>query len=250
MSKVSKWDELQRSWVIAMKDMKIYYLRPAPIMFGVMFPFTLFLSFAVGRDVPIAKLAPLLLAQTLFWASSSVGPVSIPVERRVRTFGRYLSAPLSLVSVLFGKTLAGVLYGLSISTLAVALCIFAFGTAITDAFVLILGMGLASLGFSAMGIMFASIPTQNPGEVMMPMNFIRIPMLFISGLYIPVSQLPTIGQAAAFLSPLTHTLDLMEYGLGGSSHFGIPVNVAVLVLYTLLFIGIGISFHRRIMKTQ
>ena len=250
MSKVSKWDELQRSWVIAMKDIRIYYLRPAAIMFGVLFPFTLFLSFTVGRDIPLEKLAPMLLAQTVFWASSSIAPVSIPMERRVRTFDRYLSAPLSLVSVLFGKTLAGMLYGLAISTLALLLGIFAFGTTITSVFALILGVGLASLEFSAMGIMFASIPTESPGEVMMPMNFVRIPLLFISGLYIPISQLPAIGQAAAFLSPLTHTLDLIKYGLGGSSYFGTPVNTAMLVLYTLLFIGIGISFHKRIMRTQ
>jgi len=219
-------------------------------MFGVLFPFTLFLSFMVGRDVPLEKLAPLLLAQTVFWASSSIGPVSIPVERRVRTFDRYLSAPLSLVSVLFGKTLAGMLYGLAISTLALLIGIFAFGTTITSVFALILGVGLASLGFSAMGIMFASIPTESPGEVMMPMNFVRIPLLFISGLYIPISQLPAIGQAAAFLSPLTHALDLIKYGLGGSSYFGTLVNSAMLVLYTLLFIGTGISFHKRIMRTQ
>ncbi len=42
--------DLMSSWAIAKKDLKCYYARPGTILFGVMFPFFMFLSFIVGRD--------------------------------------------------------------------------------------------------------------------------------------------------------------------------------------------------------
>jgi ABC-2 type transport system permease protein len=127
---------------------------------------------------------------------------------------------------------------------------FAFGAAITNLPALLLGAGLGAFVFSAMGIMFASIPSENPGDVMMPLTFVRIPLLFISGLYIPLEQLPAIGQVAAFFSPLTHTLDLLRYALGGGFYFGIATSSTMLMLYALLFVGIGVSLHKRMMRKQ
>jgi len=75
--------EMRVMWAIAVKDMRTYYTRPPSIMFGILFPFSLFLSFSIGRNVPIAQMIPVLIAQTLFFASSSIGPVVIPMERRL-----------------------------------------------------------------------------------------------------------------------------------------------------------------------
>ena len=49
---------LTAAWAVARKDMRIYYLRPGNLMFGVLFPVFLFFSFAVGRDLPAAVLIP------------------------------------------------------------------------------------------------------------------------------------------------------------------------------------------------
>jgi ABC-2 type transport system permease protein len=104
-------------------------------------------------------------------------------------------------------------------------------------------MALSSLGFSAMGIMFASLPGQSPGQVMMPLNFVRIPLLFISGVYTPVRDLPSWGQIGSMLSPLTHTIELARYALGGETFFGPLMNIVVLAFYTALFLFMGIRFH-------
>ncbi|MGQ9515262.1 MAG: hypothetical protein ACUVTL_09505 [Thermoproteota archaeon] len=55
MSKISKWDELRRVWFITIKDMKIYYWRPSAVCFSFLFPFTLFLYFTAGREIPLEK---------------------------------------------------------------------------------------------------------------------------------------------------------------------------------------------------
>lgn len=232
------------AWAIGEKDVRIYYLKPASLMFGVLFPFSLFLSFLIGRNLTIAQAIPALVAQTLFFASSSIGPVTIPLERRIRTFDRFLSAPVSLTTVLLGKTIAGFIYGTGISIIPIIVGIILFQSVITDFIALFLGIILSALGFAAMGIMFASIPGQGPGQVMMPLNFVRIPLLFISGVFTSISELPLWGQILSVFSPLTHSIELVRGGLGGENFFGAIVNVAVLLFYLLVFLFVGIHFHK------
>ena len=231
------------AWAIGEKDIRIYYLKPASLMFGVLFPFSLFLSFLIGRNLSVAEAIPALVAQTLFFASSSIGPVTIPLERRIRTFDRFLSAPVSLTTVLLGKTIAGFIYGAGISIIPVIVGVVFFQSVIADVAALFLGIILSALGFAAMGIMFASIPGQGPGQVMMPLNFVRIPLLFISGVFISVSELPPWGQILSALSPLTHSIELVRGGLGGENFFGPLVNVVILLFYLVVFLFVGIRFH-------
>jgi len=235
--------EMRVAWAITAKDMRTYYTRPPSLMFGILFPFSLFLSFSIGRTVPISAQIPVLIAQTLFFASSSIGPVVIPSERANQTFDRFLTSPVSLLSVLLGKTLAGVVFGVGTSIIPVLVGIAFFGSQITNIGALVACMALSSVGFSAMGMMFASMPGQSPGQVMMPLTFVRLPLLFISGVYTPVRELPSWGQVGSMLSPLTHTIELARYALGGETFFGPLVNISVLAAYTALFLFMGIRFH-------
>ena len=235
--------EAKVAWAIGEKDIRIYYASPPSLMFGVLFPFSMFLSFVIGRNMPITHAIPILIAQTLFFASSSIGPITIPLERRMQTFDRFLSAPVSLWTILLGKTAAGFMYGVGISIIPIAIGALFLGSQVTAPLALAAGMVLSAFGFAAMGIMFASLPGQGPGQIMMPLNFVRIPLLFISGVFIPVKDLPLWGQIASAFSPLTHTVELVRAGLGGENFFGPLVNVSVLTIYFAVFVFVGIRFH-------
>jgi len=235
--------EIRVAWAIAVKDMRTYYTQPPSIMFGILFPFSLFLSFSIGRNLPLVTQIPILVSQTLFFASSSIGPVVIPIERADQTFDRFLTSPVSLLAILMGKTLGGIIYGAGISIIPVLVGIVFFGSQITNLGALIACFALSSLAFSALGIMFASIPGQTVGQVMMPLNFVRIPLLFISGVFTPIRELPTWMQAVTMLSPLTHTVELARYSSGGETFFGPLVNIAVLTFYAAIFLFMGIRFH-------
>jgi ABC-2 type transport system permease protein len=243
-------DELRRSWAITIKDMKIYYLRPPALMFGVLFPVALFFTFSIGRNMPTERLLPVLAAQTVFWSASSIGPTAIPLERRTRTFERFLSAPISLISVLWGKMMAGFIFGLVITTLATGIGVVWAIQPVLNPLAFAIGVMLSAMVYSAMGILFASIPTGSPGEVIIPLNFVRIPLMFVSGMFIPLDQMPTIGVYAAFLSPLSHTIDLIRLGIGKPSYFGSLSNIGVLIVWLLAFLFIGQAFHKIIMKRE
>jgi ABC-2 type transport system permease protein len=235
--------EMRVAWAIGEKDIRIYYAKTASLMFGILFPFSMFLSFVIGRDIAVNQAIPVLVAQTLFFASSSIGPVTIPLERRIQTFDRFLSAPVSLSTVLIGKTIAGFIYGVGVSIIPILIGVTFFQSDVTDLAALIAGMILSASGFAAMGIMFASLPGQGPGQVMMPLNFVRIPLLFISGVFIPIKDLPAWGQILSMFSPLTHSIELVRAGLGGENFFGPLLNIGVLLLYLIVFLFVGLRFH-------
>jgi len=242
--------EIRVAWAITVKDMRTYYTKPPALMFGILFPFALFLAFSIGRNIPLAYQIPILIAQTLFFASSSIGPVVIPMERANQTFDRFLTAPVSLLSVLMGKTLAGIIYGAGISIIPVLVGVAFFNSQIVNVGSLIACFALSSLAFSALGIMFASIPGQTPGQVMMPLNFVRIPLLFVSGVFTPIGDLPTWMQVVSLLSPLTHTVELARYGLGVGGFFGPAINIAVLGGYAAVFVFMSMRLHVKNQRRQ
>ena len=124
------------------------------------------------------------------------------------------------------------------------------GKSVLNLLALALGLIFSAMVYSAMGILFASIPTGSPGEVIIPLNFVRIPLMFVSGMFIPLEQMPTLGVHFAFLSPLTHTLDLFRLGMGRLSYFGWQLNICVLIVWLFVFLFFGQMFHKIIMKRE
>ncbi len=237
--------DLRASWAIMKKDARIYYLNPGTLMFAILFPLFMFLSFAVGKNAPVDTLIPGLISITILFSSSSIGPMAIPSERRSKTFERLVSAPVSFNSILLGKTLAGFFFSIIIGVIPLVIGLVWFGVQITSIVFLIAGLTLASFCFAMVGIMFGSIPTENPGDVMMLLNFVRLPMIFISGLFIPIESLPEWGQMIAALSPLSYANDLLRYALQGITLYGPLIDSIVLVLFTGFFFWLSIRIKSK-----
>ena len=223
------------AWAIAKKDMRIYYLKPNIIVSGIMFPLFMFLSFAIGKNAPPGTLIPGLIAITLMFSASSIEPVSIPIERRVKTFERLLSAPISLYSLVSGESLSGFLYSLGIACLPLAIGVIVFHTPIVHALILAISMIFTAFCFATLGTLFAAYPTENVGEVMSMLNTVRLPLIFISGVFIPLSAMPVIGQMVALISPLTYGNDMIEYAYTGKSLFSPLLDIMILIIFILIF---------------
>jgi ABC-2 type transport system permease protein len=234
--------EAARAWIIAEKDIRIYYAKPPVLMWGIALPFFMFLSWSVGRNRPAGALIPGLIAITVFFTASSIGPVVIPWEKRVRTFERLLTAPVSLPAILLGKTLAGVVFGLVV-TLIPLLVGLALGARITDPFSLVVGLALAAGAFASLGILFSTFPSQNVGSVMMPATLIRWPLLFVSGVFVPLTALASWGRALAYLSPLTYANDIIQQAMGGEGYLTPVVDAAALLVFWIVFLWAGLRLH-------
>lgn len=238
-------DELAQAWVVTIKDVKVYYLRPGIIMFGLVMPFFLFFSFSVRREMAATQGVARLLAVTILFTAASAGPFIIPLERRIGTYDRLLAAPMSLLTLLLGKAAVGTLFAVAVSIIALIVGVFAFKVVIAHPWLLVAGLLLGSFSFSALGLVFGSIPTRNPGEVQMPSTLLRWGLLFVSGVFIPLPEMGAAAQAIAYLSPLTYAHDLMNHAVLGMGMLPSWLNLSVLLLSSLLFLVPSIWMHRR-----
>jgi ABC-2 type transport system permease protein len=77
-------------------------------------------------------------------------------------------------------------------------------------------------------------------------NFIVMPLFFLSGALFPISGLPTVfGQIVRF-NPLSYAVDGIRGALTGSHVFSFTLDGIVLVIITLLCLFIGSALFKRI----
>jgi len=227
--------EFIAAWAIAKKDMLIYYIKPNIIVMGILFPLFMFLAFAVGRPGDPSVMIPGLIAITILFSASSIEPVSIPIERRMKTFDRLISAPVSLHAVVFGESLSGFLYSIGIAAVPFLAGIVLFKTPVTNPVPLVVGVLLSAFCFATMGTLFAAYPTESPGDIMSMLNVVRLPLIFISGIFIPIDQIPGVAQYATYFSPLTYGDDLIHAAYSGETFFSPVLDIAMLLVFILIF---------------
>jgi ABC-2 type transport system permease protein len=238
--------QLRRAAAISWKDMESYYAKPPLITWGLLFPAVLILSLYVKDPATYLDIAPGVIAMTLLFGNTSMAAIVVTFEKRAGTFQRLLLAPLSLGTIILGKAASAAAYGIA-TALALSLGLM-----------LVLGMPLANpllcgaallLGagcFSLLGLT-AAVMVREVFEAMTLMNFFRFPILFISGVFMPLSQLPPWLKPLAYASPLTYVVELLHLGVAGRGAFTTPF---IPLLAGLLFLLAGwllaaVMFRRR-----
>ncbi|MCK4421508.1 ABC transporter permease [candidate division WOR-3 bacterium] len=236
-------EQLRRSWAITKKDLSVFYLKGPVVISGLLIPSFLFIAFVFGRKFSLEFLIPGLLGMALFVTVSSIGPVIAPWETRMRTFERLVSAPIALWAIILGDIMASLLFGLFITLFIVCVSVILLGTGILS-LTLIVGTILAAFCFSSLGLVISAPPTDNPSNIMMLSSLIKFPLIFISGVFVPISKM---GQwkIISFISPLTYYTDLARYSVEGSNYFSPNVDLLVLFGFSILFFVIAVKGHKK-----
>ena len=76
-------------------------------------------------------------------------------------------------------------------------------------------------------------------------NLVRLPIIFVSGVFLPLAQMPAWGRWLAPLSPLSYSADLVRGGFGGANYFLPAVDIAALTGFTVVFLWSAHLLHRR-----
>ena len=231
--------------VITEKNMRIYYFKGPVVVFGLLFPLIMFLTFFIGRNLDIILFFPGFLGMMLFFTASSVGPLITPWEKREKTYERLISLPVILESIIIGDLLAGAIFGVAITTIVFVICYELLNLSIMNAALLTISLILGSITFAALGTLLASPTTDNPSNIMMLSSLIRLPLIFISGIFIPLSQLSGWVLILTSLSPLTYLVDLFNGALNGNAVYPSWIDMLVLLAVILLFIGCAKIIQKR-----
>jgi len=184
---------------------------------------------------------------TIFFTASSVGPLIIPWEKQSGTFERLLTLPVSIPTLVLGDTLAGTLFGIIIS--AIVLLGGAAFLSISLPLVTILALPvlyfLGNICFAALGVLLSAPAGRVPSNVMMLSALIRFPLIFISGIFTPLTDLPEGARLVSMFSPLTYLSDGLNATMGQPSAIPLFIDVLVLVGFTVVFLFAASAILKR-----
>jgi ABC-2 type transport system permease protein len=226
-------DDVRSMFYIALKDLKAYYFKPPNISWGILFPFAFILAFAIRSPGDLRWLVPGLLALTVLFGTSSMEAIVIVFERRIGSLERLLLAPVRLPALLMGKLLGGMAFGLTVTLVVLVVSLVIFGSIGTNWLLLFLALLLSAMAFSALGA-FVSVAVREVFEAQTLANFIRFPMMFLGGVFVPLEAMPGWLQVLARLLPLTYSVEALRAALSGGSWTTAVLDLGALAGFSLV----------------
>ena len=189
---------------------------------------------------------PGVVALALLFSATFAG-ISIVFDRQIGFFKAVLVAPISRPAIAVGKVVAGALQSLLQGFLLLLLVPFLhLNVGLAAALLIIPGMVLGALAFSALGVAVAARFTSTTVFPII-INMVVMPMFFMSGAMYPLQPAPGWMQALAHLDPVAYAVDLMRGAILGRDHmfFNPWLSVAVLCAMISLLTGIAIRMFSR-----
>ncbi len=193
-------------------------------------------------------IAPGIMAMTVMMSVMTGLPVAISQEKEIGTMDGMMVAPVNRLSILLGKTLAQTGRGLIQGVIILALAIGVFGVAIQGSILLVFALLLLGVfSFVGLGIVITSF-TKDQETAQMLMMTLMFPMMFLSGVFFPIQQMPWYMQDISKLLPLTYAADaLRKVMVLGAGIPQITTELAILIAFGIVMIIIALPVFRRMM---
>jgi ABC-2 type transport system permease protein len=223
-------------WNILKKDIRNYYLKPPNISWGIIFPLSWTLMQLVRssggvRFSGIREMLPGLMAMSVLFGTTSMLAVTITFERKGRSFDRLLLAPISLSTMVAAKLSGAILFGLFNAFVPVVFAAFFVDLDGINWSVVLLAVFLIAVTSTLLGLMIA-VSAKEVFEAQTFSNFFRFPMLFLCGLFLPISSLPVFLRPLSYLLPLTYGTDLLSGSILGTNMLSPVLCVLILLAFT------------------
>lgn len=211
-----------------------------PILFLVALGFGLGPVFQkAGQGNYIEFLAPGIISMSILFTSIFSG-IEIIWDRQFGFLKETLVAPVSRFEIMLGRTLGGatvaLFQGLLVFLIAVVIGFRPTFYALVPVAILI--MALTSILFTALGTAIGSTLEDMQGFQLI-MNFLIMPLFFLSGALFPLKGLPNFLSIIAKLDPLSYGVDGLREALTGVGYFGLGTDIAILFIITMVLLFIG-----------
>ena len=193
-------------------------------------------------------IAPGIMAMTVMMSVMTGLPVAISQEKEIGTMDGMMVAPINRLSILLGKTMAQTARGLIQGVIILALAIGIFGVAIQGSILLVFALLLLGVfSFVGLGIVITSF-TKDQETAQMLMMTLMFPMMFLSGVFFPIQQMPWYMQDISKVLPLTYASGaLRKVMVLGAGIPQISSELIILIAFGIVMIAIALPVFRRMM---
>lgn len=238
---------LKSIYILWLRQLKRYFRSKARIVGSLGQPLLFLVALGFGFGPIYAKagggnylefLAPGIIAMGILFTSIFSG-IEVIWDKQFGFLKETMVAPVSRFKIMLGRTLGGatvaIFQGLIVLVLSVLIGFRPNWVLLPLALVFMI---LIALVFTALGTAIASILEDMQGFQLI-MNFVIMPIFFLSGALFPLSGLPKAIDLFADINPLTFGVDGLRGALVGASSLGMMLDFSVLFGFTVVLLAIG-----------
>ena len=236
------------AFILWLREVKKYFRSPAqmvgslgsPIMYLGILGFGLGPIFQrAGEGSYLQFMAPGVIAMTILFTATFSG-IGLMWDRQFGFLKETLVAPVPRMTIMIGRTLGG-------ATVALFQGLLIFGISLVAGFrpssVLVVPVAFTimlsiAVVFAAMGTVVGSTLRDMQGFPIV-MNFLVMPIFFLSGALYPLRNLPGPLTVLTRLDPLTYGVDALRGVLIGTTHFGVALDLLALGACAILLFVLG-----------
>jgi ABC-2 type transport system permease protein len=192
-----------------------------------------------GQGSYLQFVAPGVVAMGILFTSVFSG-IGLLWDRQFGFLKETLVAPVPRLTIMAGRTLGGATIAIIQGALVLIVCMLVgfrpqSWAAVPVAFAF---MALIAIVFAALGTAIGSTLKDMQGFQLI-MNFLIMPIFFLSGALFPLDDLPTALMVATRLDPLAYGVDGLRGAFIGVTHIGALLDATVLGVLAALFLVLG-----------
>ena len=237
--------EIEIIYTLWLRQIKRYYRSKSRIIGSLGQPLLFLLAFGfgfgpiyqkAGQGNYIELLAPGIIAMSILFTAVFSG-IEIIWDKQFGFLKETLVAPVSRLEIMLGRTLGGATVAFFQGLIVLVISLFV-GFKIESTHMLLtafLFMALIAILFTALGTAIASVLDDMQGFQLI-INFLIMPLFFLSGAIFPIENLPAI---ITKINPLAYGVDGLMGALTNRIHFGFTTDFLVLGTIVVVLMVIG-----------
>jgi ABC-2 type transport system permease protein len=199
-----------------------------------------------GNGSYLQFVAPGVIGMAVLFSSVFSG-IAMLWDRQFGFLKETLIAPVPRIQIMLGRTLGGATVAMIQGLLILSVCLIAgfrpqHWLAIP---VSLLFVAMIAIVFAALGTAIGSVIQDMQGFQLI-MNFLVLPIFFLSGALFPLTHLPKALSVITHLDPLAYGVDGLRGALIGWWGFNFSLDMLILVALAAIFLSAGAYLFSRI----
>jgi ABC-2 type transport system permease protein len=239
---------METIYILWLREVKRYTRSRAQIIASMGQPllYLLVLGFGLGPVYQKAGggsylqfMSPGVIGMAVLFSSVFSG-IALLWDRQFGFLKETLVAPVPRIEIMIGRTLGAATTAMIQGLLVTTVCLIAGFRPVSLAMV-----PLAFLFLSLIAIVFAALGTtigsslQDMQAFPIVMNFLVLPIFFLSGALFPLKNLPRALGIVTSVDPLSYGVDGLRVALLGGGYFGATIDLLVLAVVAVILLCLG-----------
>jgi len=193
--------------------------------------------------------APGIISMVVMMSLMTGLPHAISYEKDIGTLDGMLVAPINRLSIILGKVMAQTVRGMVQGFIILLLAVLLFGVVIYGNLLLVVALLILTVfSFVGLGILITSF-TEKEETAAMVMMTLMFPMMFLSGVFFPIQQMPWYMQDLAYCLPLTYaTTALRKVMVLGADVPSVSTEITILLAFGIVLLAVAVPLFKKAMN--